>query len=328
MAVVDLQHLSAARLDGRLDTEAWRTAVDALGTAPEPEVWRRILDRGALVAGTALLLAGAVYLVAFNWQELGYLTKLGAVCSALVAAGGLGAWLGTQHLSGRLALGSAGVLVGPALVVYSQGYQAGIDPWPLFATWTLLLLPWAFAARLWGVWLLVFALVDVTLVTWWVQTVPLPDHDALWLPVAVATLDAALWLAWARWGDGRALSRVLGGAVFVALLAPALVWIAASADGFALETRAGLAAACALPVLFGIVQAVYWDRGRDLLQVAISLAALITLATAGLARGLHELGDLWVLWTFVLGVVLVLQALLAISWIRLGLTRRTSWETA
>ena len=45
-----------------------------------------------------------------------------------------------------LALGAA-VLAGSALVVYSQVYQSGADPWELFASWTVLALPFVLAAR-------------------------------------------------------------------------------------------------------------------------------------------------------------------------------------
>ena len=92
---------------------------------------------------------------AFNWSAIGRLGKMGLIAAA-IAACALGALPDPRRLLSRvlLLLLSASVLVGALLAVFGQAYQSGADPWSMFATWALLILPWTLAAcfrPLWNV---------------------------------------------------------------------------------------------------------------------------------------------------------------------------------
>lgn len=328
MSRVDLLLLAEARATGRLDAETWRRAVEQLGTSPPAQIWRRLLDRGALIGGVSLVVAGLIYLVAWNWSELGYLTKLSLAAGVLIVVGAAGIWLGAERLSGRLAMGSAGVLTGSLLVVYSQAYQTGADPWQLFATWALLLLPWALAARLQGIWLFFFVLVELAIGAAWLQrslwsSVVWGDPALLCctlslVNVAVLGLHEALATARRRRDPharpGRIVPRVACIAAFAFALFPALAALERS-EPLATDwlAYAGVYAAVVA------IQALYWLRGRDPAIVAVALAACITLSTVTLFELLHHGLDLDpILTTPLIGLALVAQAIGSIAWVRLG----------
>src|SRR5690606_40772787 len=95
--------------------------------------------------------------VAANWQVLDTFQRLGGA-QALVAIAVAGAAVALRRRprapAGPALLALAAVALGALLALVGQTYQTGADNWQLFAWWALLMLPWAFAAYHWGVWLL------------------------------------------------------------------------------------------------------------------------------------------------------------------------------
>jgi len=157
--------LELARLDAPEDDDAFERAAALLASSPQPTVWRRIFDRCGAVGGAALLVAGVVYLVAFNWAALGPWSKLSVVAGALALCALVGLVLGNRRLVGSAALAAAGGMVGPLLAVHSQAYQSGADAWTLFAWWFVLFVPWAVLSRRTGVWLGALVLLQTAVAT-------------------------------------------------------------------------------------------------------------------------------------------------------------------
>lgn len=317
MDQVTMGDLCDARARGEINPEQWRGAVEVLAGSPPRHTWARFLDRACLVIGTGLVLAGVIYVVAWNWSGLGYMTKLCMAGGLVVAAGAAGVWLGGQRLSGRLAMASAGVLVGPMLVVYSQAYQIGANPWVLFAAWAACMTPFALAARLSGFWLFWIAVLDVAVLTRVSQSA---DNDLAGICAALLLLGVVHGVVVGVWegrSEGRVFGRVVAAAGLTFTLYPALQTLmdAKSIAGV------GLLSAVVLLVAVAVIQVVYWRRGRDLFMVAASGAALIVLVTTWLARTLNDLGASWLVWSLALGVVLVIQSLGMVLWVRLAQAR-------
>lgn len=137
--------------------------VAALSRAPDLEAWSALVHRGGLATGTASALAGVLYLVAFNWEALGFVPKLLAALALPAAAGVGAAWVGPRSLLGTLCSVAGAVTVGAGLVVYSQHWQSGADPWQLFAAWAVLAAPFVLASRSPAAWAVALTLVDLTI---------------------------------------------------------------------------------------------------------------------------------------------------------------------
>ncbi|MEM6456810.1 MAG: DUF2157 domain-containing protein, partial [Acidobacteriota bacterium] len=112
-----------------------------------PSTLARWLDHGLLFLGLGLALSGVVFFFAYNWEGMHRLVKLGLVEAGIAAAFSVAALSGLSGLRGKLALLTSSVLVGVCLAVFGQVYQTGADPWELFASWALLILPWTLLSR-------------------------------------------------------------------------------------------------------------------------------------------------------------------------------------
>jgi hypothetical protein len=154
-----LDHLVST---GVVDLDRREALVESLTRPPDRDAWARFTHLFGLGLGTASVLAGVVYFVAFNWSELGFFPKLGLALGGVVACASVAAWAGPRSLVGSLASIGGAVLSGAALVVYSQHWQSGADPWTLFAAWSALAVPFVLAARTPAAWALWFVLLDAT----------------------------------------------------------------------------------------------------------------------------------------------------------------------
>ncbi|WP_027329009.1 DUF2157 domain-containing protein [Marinimicrobium agarilyticum] len=142
----------------------YQRAATSLGLYPSMPRWRRFLDQlflwlSALALGFALL-----FFIAYNWTAMGRLGRFVLVELALMIALGVYLWRGGRDGQegcspvAQAALFAAALSVGGLLALFGQTYQTGADPWQLFFTWSLMILPWALIARLPALWLLVIGL--------------------------------------------------------------------------------------------------------------------------------------------------------------------------
>ena len=259
--------------------------------SPDRRAWLRFLSQALLVAGAGLVLAGVISFVAYNWARVGRFGKFAVIEVAIVAAT-LFAWKKLPKLAGEVSLFGAAVHVGGLLAVFGQTYQTGADPYGLFATWLLIILPWVVAARWSATWLLALLLLDTSIVLYWAQVIGTRDTAAmLWLPVTIGAIHFAALAAWEwqrrraqPWLDERWAQR------FVAVFALYAWWLVAAITVFTTE-RAGIAGATGF-IAFATAVAVMLRRYRqplDLFMMTIAMVAAMALGTAIAFRVMAEL---------------------------------------
>jgi len=156
MEQISRPFLARAGVQAGLSAQAMDAALDLAGLRPNAAEWRDFGVRAMRFAGVLSLAAGAVFLVAFNWQNLGLFARFAMVEAALLASI-VTAWTkGLDHLSGKLALMLGVLLTGAFLALFGQSYQTGADVYELFLGWAALTLPWVIACRYapcWALWL-------------------------------------------------------------------------------------------------------------------------------------------------------------------------------
>ncbi|MFM5464364.1 DUF2157 domain-containing protein [Aeromonas simiae] len=151
---------------GHLAPQHLAQAERLLGLPPSKAQWQQLLDRLLLLLGTLCLAAGLIFFIAFNWHQLGRLSRLLLVTAPLLAVLLLGLRPLTPPQRQALLL-FAGLNLGGLLALIGQTYQTGADPWQLFALWAALLLPWALLGRSAVLWGLAWMLGQLALVLYW-----------------------------------------------------------------------------------------------------------------------------------------------------------------
>lgn len=294
-------------------------ALAAGGIAPGPARWLRFLDVLLLVLGGLALASGVVFFIAFNWDALDRFGQF-ALVQVLVLAAVLAWWrLGIDRLAAQVALLVAAILIGALLALFGQTYQTGADPWQLFATWTLLLLPWALVGRFAPLWLLWLALLNLAAALWYEARIGLfgalfaSRDDLLWL---LFLLNGAAWLAWefaARKFTWLELARWP-----VRLIAVAAGWVITQLVLRAIfdpDSPPILLAWGAYLAWLAAVYAVYRRRLPDLFMLAGACLSLIVCLTAELAWLLLDV-EYTAGWLLVVALAVIGQAAAAAVWLR------------
>lgn len=154
---------------------------------PNENSWHTFIDRALLLLGGLSLAFALMFFVAYNWSDIGKFAQFGLVQIAIVIAIGCYWKLGVDKLSAKVSLLVGSILIGVLLALYGQTYQTGADPWQLFFSWALLILPWALLGRFSAIWLVWLLLGNLTLALYH-QTI----RSALWLMFDSET--GLLWL--------------------------------------------------------------------------------------------------------------------------------------
>lgn len=176
---------------GLLDRPA---AAARLTSGPTPAEWLRLADVGLALGGAGLCGAAVIYVVAFNWDELGRFIQFGILAVALVAAGALSIWR-FPSVSAKASLFAAFLLTGAFMSLFGQTYQTGVDPWQLFAGWSALTVAWAALADMPLLWAGQVVLWNLALGLWWTQSgVGNPTWSSRWMSV-LAGLNVGAWIA-------------------------------------------------------------------------------------------------------------------------------------
>lgn len=309
-----------AHIDFVLDAigvpDAARGQVRAMASrTPSKAEWRGFLASALLLLGAGLVLSGVISFFAFNWATLGRFAKMGlaAAMSACAAA----ALRRPETLLSRVLLSAAAVLLGALLAVYGQTYQTGADPWGLFATWALLILPWAVAACFTPLWLLVVGLIDTAHVLYLAQ-VRQGGHWELTLVlgvVAVHVLGVMAWEAqflrhepWLRdqW------ARVLLVTALALLLGPSLAIVISP------DWRSPLGPVSVVALTFVVVATGLFYRlvRPDTFMLTAAAGTVMTLLTTVMGRLFIVRLDLGILGMFMMTGVIILEVTLVVSWLR------------
>lgn len=129
--------------------------------------WRLWLDRGLLVLGVILIVAGIGYFFAHNWQYLTENGKLLHASGSVLIAFVLAVYAGLDRFAGKLLLLAASLLVGVFIAVFGQVYQTGADTYEMFLAWALLIFPWVVLGRFVPLWLFCIALINLAVGFYW-----------------------------------------------------------------------------------------------------------------------------------------------------------------
>jgi uncharacterized membrane protein len=294
-------------------------ALAAGGVTPDPARWLRFLDVLLLVLGGLALASGVVFFIAFNWDALGRFSQFALLQVLLLVA--VAAWwrLGIDRLPAQVALLTAAVLLGALLALFGQTYQTGADPWQLFATWALLMLPWALAGRFAPLWLLWLVLLNLSAAFWYDARFGLlgaafaSRDDLLWLQLL---LNGAAWLTWefaARRYDWLVLGRwpvrliaIAVGFIFTVLVLRAI---------FDPDSPPILLAWGTYLAWLATVYAVYRRRLPDLFMLAgacLTLIACLTAELGWLLLDVEETAGMLLL----IALAVIGQAAAAAVWLR------------
>jgi uncharacterized membrane protein len=298
---------------------------DAVQAARDTSAWNAWARTALLGLGVGQLLAGIVFLFAYNWDDLPPFAKFGII-EAGVLLSVLGALAARpDRPAGQALLIAASVFTGALLAVIGQIYQTGADAYELFTAWALLMTPWVLASRSAGHWLLWFVVIGTAYVLYWKQVlVPLGIVSQIELAVILAgfcTLvlgtrelaadDGVIWTQphWTRlialfatlfilfvatlaWLLGET-SQILGLAFFVPVSAATLIAYGSDRTDFAALTITGGFVALALMaggwrVLDETIGFVWTDAPRIITSLTV-LVLWCALVTAGAIRGLVAL---------------------------------------
>ena len=329
-------HLQDSAEQLHLSADAYRRALELAGLKPTRGDWRQHIDRFLLSAGVILIVAGITAFFAWNWPELGHISKF-AIIQAGILVAVLGAWrLGLDSPGGRVALAAAAFLVGTLLAVFGQVYQTGADPYGLFLAWAALILPWAVIGRQAGIWLLWLVLLNLTVIMYYTQVLHPPEGwwqlaqllgPLVWLGTTVtdSTLAAylfvlniaslAVWEFRARrgtpWMQGTLFPRLVALTALVIVLIPTVIIILAAG----LDEKTGLSVISPVLLLIAVAAALYYYRHRrqDLFILTCSLFAVIMVVTSLFINAMPGDGGS----LLILAMLVIVQVAAAAWWLRL-----------
>ncbi|KAF3997928.1 DUF2157 domain-containing protein [Glaciimonas immobilis] len=150
-------------LDKQLSPMAAERALQLSGELPKAADWNYFLQKFFLFGGALLLVAGIIFLFAFNWSVLPRFAKFTLLEGLLIAAALSAHRYTLDTRKGQAALFAAMLSCGALLAYFGQTYQTGADPYQLFLTWSILIFPWVLISRLNIAWCLWLTLLNVTL---------------------------------------------------------------------------------------------------------------------------------------------------------------------
>jgi uncharacterized membrane protein len=233
------------------------------------------------------------------------------VAAVVLAARGL------PRLAGQIALSLAAVVAGALLAVFGQLYQTGADPFELFLTWALIIVPWTLVVRFEPLCLLHSVVLGTGLVLAWYELGDGKSVDLIGATLSVWALGAlaiAGWEVQVRWAR-PVLSQAWLPRVWAVLGGGALALAAAVGIVDEPNSQHAFLAFGAVVVTVALVWWRYHRRAVDLFMQTVACGLLITVLSTGLGRLLLD-------WSFGFGNLLLLglaitgQAAVAVAWLR------------
>ncbi len=110
--------------------------------------------------GAIFLASGVMFFIAYNWEVLGKFFKFGIVEFAILGSFVLAYFLKEESFGFKSAIVVGSFLIGVLLALFGQVYQTGAQPYELFVTWVLLVLPIALLAKFSAIWLFEIVLIN------------------------------------------------------------------------------------------------------------------------------------------------------------------------
>jgi uncharacterized membrane protein len=319
------QRVRSAARGAKLPERTTKRALEIVTASPDRDAWHHFLTRTFALLGAGLVLAGVVCFVAYNWARVGRFGKFGVIELAIVAATLVG-WRKLPRLSGQIALTCAAVLVGPLFAVYGQTYQTGADPYGLFLTWFVVIIPWVVAARFSALWVIALALLDLALTLFWFQVIGTRSlSQMLLLPLTLGVLHAVVLYCW-EWQfrrvppvlDEEWAPRLVAATGLLALWTGAV----ASVVGFREASLPGMVCLIGLAGAIAAIYRYYRTVRADRFMVTVAIGTGMALVTVAAGRVIFDALDLEVLGFFLMTGFVIGQITLGLGWFR-GSRRRT-----
>lgn len=282
----------------RIATADTNKALSISQLYPTGTQWQAFMDKLLLWLGVLALVFAGLFFIAYNWFEMGrfgkfLLVQLGIVASTLAyvfyphgsythasTADNTEASTAnnTQGHAHTLLLLTSSLLLGGLLALFGQVYQTGADPWQLFATWAVLMLPWAVISRSPVLWLLWLGLLNISLALYsdllpssFILLGITLQHTQLWL---FAALNMGLFVLW-RLLSPRFAGLASGWLAYpLAMLALGSITQLASLNVF---TPSTVYAFTALVWLLCVSVFVFWYRIKTVNIAMLSLVALASI---------------------------------------------------
>ncbi len=184
---------------GAIPVEKIDNALSKAKIFPELQDWRSFIDTLLLWLGALALAFATMFFIAYNWDEIGRLAKFGMVELLIILAVSFYWKLGDDKVIGKVSLLVSTIFLGVLLALYGQTYQTGADPWQLFFSWALLMLPWAIVGRFPAIWIVWVALINLSIVLYhqtfmgaaWLMIGS--ELNMLWLIFAFNTSALVTW---------------------------------------------------------------------------------------------------------------------------------------
>ncbi|MGB1237459.1 MAG: DUF2157 domain-containing protein [Pseudomonadales bacterium] len=139
---------------GAITPDQLERAVEMSGAEPSGQDWLDFAQKTFSWLALIAFACGLVFFFAYNWQDMSRFTKFALVEGALLLSAVLYLRLGHIAALKPAILCAASLLIGALLALVGQTYQTGADPWQLFATWALFMLPLSLLGRSCILWIL------------------------------------------------------------------------------------------------------------------------------------------------------------------------------
>ena len=191
LELIDAERISKENIDEVLDvSEAYSTTNEFLNFLKIVLVW---------LGATALVLA-LLFFMAFNWHELGRISKFMMIEAIMATLIIFYIFLDNYKFIQQVLLMILTVVLGILLALIGQTYQTGADPWQLFAFWAFFMSPWAVVARFSGIWLLWIVLLNLSTILYYQKfdlSILMFSRGVDELVLLIFALNSFLWIIWA-----------------------------------------------------------------------------------------------------------------------------------
>ena len=283
---------------------------------PDSQSWYLFINHLLLWLGGLSLAFAGMFFIAYNWNEIGHLSKF-AMVEAVIILTIASYWrMESDSVQGKVALLMATIFLGVLLALYGQTYQTGADPWQLFFNWALLMLPWAFIGRFPAIWIVWLLLLNLSIILYHqafrgvLRLMFSSDAQLIWLLFLFNTTALICWQTLAiRW---HWLQQNWAVRLLATTSGSTITWLV-------LYTILSYQKTGALPVLiWGIwLAAMYWFYRKvkpDLFMLAGCCLSVIVVVTTFLAK--HLLDDGHAGSFLLLAIIITAQGTGAAIWLR------------
>ena len=142
-------------------------ALKETSISPQTDEWSTFIQTLMLWLGALSLSFSFLFIVAYNWSEIGRFAQFAIVESAIIVTMVVYFKVKIHSIVSNISLVSASILLGVLLALFGQAYQTGADTWQLFFTWAMLMLPWTIIGRFSILWILWIALLNLSIILYY-----------------------------------------------------------------------------------------------------------------------------------------------------------------